>query len=174
MLTVEEVKKLGNYYLDELKSHGRKFNPIKFGLNKRKSATIHGKAFPRYEVWGYDYIEINKHLVNKDEIINVILHELAHLDLAARGHGHGKPWKAVARLYGVWFNTTIKRTSDKAIEIPGSVEVRIVWNDKCLRLNKHLEHKEYKMMYSSEKRANNAIKKYQSWDFIESYRLIYK
>ena len=40
-------------------------------------------------------IEINQYLVDQDELINTILHEL-HLDLYARGYGHGPRWKKIS------------------------------------------------------------------------------
>ena len=110
MVTAKELDYLCNYYLNDLKSRGRKFNKIIFVLKTRKSSQNFGKAFLSYKRLGYDKIEINQYLDDRDELINTILHELAHLDLNAYGDGHGENWRYVASLYSGWYNTHNSRT----------------------------------------------------------------
>lgn len=173
MLSQSQLNHLGNMYLNELKSKGRKFNPIRFELKSRKASTIYGTAYYSYKKLGYDRITINRHMPDFEELKNTILHELAHLDKEARGHGHGPKWKQVAKLYGQWFNTDISRTGEKEIKIPGrtTIKVQVVWTDKCLRMNKHLP-REYTRTYTSMGYAKNFVKKYTRNGFIDSYKII--
>jgi hypothetical protein len=168
MLTQSKLNQLGEFYKKDLESRGRKFNDIKFVIKKRKSTGNFGKAFMSYNTKGYDVIEINQYLVNEDEQINTILHELAHLDKEAYGHGHGPSWKRVAALYSRWYNTSITRTSCKELVIPGSIKINIVWSDKCLKLNPHLQ-KNWSRVVTSMNRASSFVNKYKTYDFIESY-----
>lgn len=171
MLTNNELQYLGNHYLNDLKSRGRKFNKIIFVLKTRKSAQNFGKAFSSYKRLGYDKIEINQYLTDKDELINTILHELAHLDLDAYGSGHGSKWIYVANMYSRWYNTLITRCSSKELEIPGMVEIHVIWSNKCLDLNKNLK-RTYVKKVTSENRALSFIKKYLKIGFIDSYKII--
>lgn len=171
MLTQTKLNELGNYYLEDLKRRGREFNKIIFILKTRKSAQNFGKAILSNERLGYDQIEINQYLTDQNELINTILHELAHLDLYARGYGHGPRWKRIANTYGHWYNTLITTTSHKEVSIPGMVEIHVEWSDKCLQINKHLDRK-YVKRVTSEKRAETFIKKYSNIGFINSYKVI--
>jgi hypothetical protein len=171
MLTQLELINLGTKYLNELKARGRQFNPIKFKLKTRKSAGNYGIAYVTFKRLGYDQIEINQYLTDKKELINTILHELAHLDLEAYKDGHGADWKRVAAMYGRWYNTKITRTSNKTLEIPGMIEIHVVWSDKCLKVNKKL-NRHYVKKVTSEKRASNFIKEYSSIGFIDSYKIV--
>lgn len=171
MLKQVELLQLGNKYLNELKARGRQFNPIRFKLKTRKSATNFGIAHRTFKKLGYDQIEINPYLTDKDELINTILHELAHLDSEAYEGGHGTDWKRVANMYGRWYNTEITRTSNKELKIPGMIEIQIVWSDKCLNINKNL-NRHYTKKFASEKRASNFINEYNRIGFIDSYKLV--
>lgn len=171
MLTQKQVEDLGNKYLKELKSRGRRFNPIKFELKSRKSSTVFGTAYGSYNTKGYDRITINKHLTNLEELKNTMLHELAHLDMEGRENGHGPKWKKVARLYGQWYNTNITRTSDKELKVPGMVKLHVVWTDECLALNKHLPRK-ITREYTSIKYAENFVRKYKRIGFVDSYEIV--
>jgi len=171
MITQKLLNEMSRKYLNELKSKGRTFNPIRFELKSRKSSTVFGTAYLSYKRLGYDRITINKHLTDMEEFKNTLLHEIAHLDLEARGHGHSYEWKRVANMYSQWFNTNITTTSDKEIKVPGMVEVKVIWADKCLKINKNLP-REYSRKYSGIGYAKNFVKKYQSIGFIESYKIV--
>lgn len=171
MLTLKELNDLGVKYLQDLEDRGRRFYPIKFRIKSRKSSHNYGKAFASYETKGYDMIEINQYIKDPEDIKNTILHELAHLDHEARGHGHGPKWKNVAKIYSIWYNTEIKTTSNKSIEIPGMVEVHVVWSDECLAINKKLP-RFYTRKYTSEKRAMNFVRKFNSIGFIDEYKIV--
>ena len=171
MITEKQLVALGNKYLSELKAIGRKFYPVKFEFKNRKSAKVFGTAYYSYERCGYDRITLNKHFASMDDLINTLLHEIAHLDHEARGHGHGPRWKKVASIYGNMYNTNITRTSKKQIAVPGQVIVQVVWSEACLRINKTLP-KVYSRKYSSRKYAENFIKKYERIGFLESYNIV--
>jgi len=171
MLTLKEITDLGIKYVQELEDKGRRFYPIKFRTKSRKSTTNFGKAIYSYRSKGYDTIEINQYISDVEELKNTILHEIAHLDLEARGNGHGPKWRKVARMYSTWYKTEITRTSFKDINIPGAVEVHVIWSDKCLKINKNLP-RFYTRKYASEKRADNFVKKYTEIGFIDSYKLV--
>lgn len=171
MLTQKHLELLGNKYLSELKAHGRQFNPIRFEVSTRKSVRTFGTAHYSYSRLGYDRIKINKYLTDHDELVNTILHELAHLDFEGRRDHHGPIWQKVANLYGRLYNTNISRTSSKQIEIPGILEIHVIWSDRCLELNKHLSKKFVKRV-TSEKRASTFVQKYKSIGFIDSYKIV--
>lgn len=171
MITQKQLEQIGNKYLTELKAQGRKFNKIVFEVKSRKSTHIYGTAYMTNERLGYDRITINPHMPDQNEFINTLLHELAHLDLEARGNGHGAKWKKVARLYSSLYNTNITRSSHKSLAIPGSIQVKVVWTDKCLKINKNLD-RNYTRTYTSQKLAENFVKKYESIGFIQEYKII--
>lgn len=173
MLTLKELNDLGVKYIQELEERGRSFYPIKFRIKTRKSAQNFGKAICAFYKMGYDIIEINQYLEDPEEIKNTVLHEIAHLDHEARGDGHGPKWKKVARMYGRWYGTEITRTSSKSIDMPGVIEVHVVWSDACLEVNKRLP-RFYVRKYTSEKRAMNFIRKYQGIGFIDDYKIVKK
>jgi len=171
MITQIELEKLGQKYLEDLKDQGRRFNNIKFEVKKSRTAHIFGTAYMTYERLGYDRITINPYMPDRNELIDTLLHELAHLDLEARDHGHGPKWKKVANLYSKWYNVNITRTSYKEIKVPGSVKVKVTWTDKCLELNKHLP-RNYSRTYTTYKHAENFVKKYTNNGFIQEYKII--
>lgn len=171
MLTLKELNDLGVKYIQELEEKGRRFYPIEFRLKSRKSSQNYGKAIVSYERQGYDIIEINQYMKDPEDVKNTIIHEIAHLDHEARGHGHGPKWKKVARMYSRWYDTEITTTSHKELEIPGMVEVHVVWSDECLLINKHLP-RFYKRTYTSEKRAMNFVRKFNNMGFIDDYKIV--
>lgn len=171
MITQSQFEVVGNKYLNELKAKGRKFHKIKFEVKNTKSTNIYGTAYMTKERLGYDRITVNPYMPDHEEFVNTVLHELAHLDLEARDNGHGPKWKKVANLYGRLYNVNIVRTSSKNIEIPGSIQVQVVWTDKCLQLNKKLP-RNYTKVYTSQKHAENFVRKYESIGFIKEYKII--
>jgi len=173
MITLRELNDLGVKYIQELEAKGRRFYPIKFRIKNRKSTTNFGKAGAFFHTKGYDVIEINQYITDMEDIKNTILHEIAHLDHEARGHGHGPKWKKVADMYGRWYNTNITRTSEKQVSVPGAVEVHVVWSDACLEINKKLP-RFYTRKYTSEKRAMNFVHKFNSIGFIDDYKIVKK
>lgn len=171
MFTENQIQQMGEQYLNELKARGRKFNPIKFTVKKRKSGTVFGTAVYSFISLGYDEIQINPYIVNEKELKNTILHELAHCDLEARGDGHGNKWVRVALHYNDWFNVNITRTSNKELIIPGGAKVKVTWNTNCLALNKRIP-KEYIRSFPSLNKANSFVEKYKRINFIEKYEII--
>lgn len=163
MFSEKVINKITNQYLKELKADGRKFNPIKVKIKSRKSVTNFGKAKHKFEKLGYDEIEINQYIVNEEELRNTILHELAHLDLYARGNKHGSRWQQVAGIYGRKYSMDISRVSCKEIKVPGQVVVKVEWADSFYKYNPKWERgKLYERTYSSIAYANNFIDRYKS------------
>lgn len=134
MYTLEQITEIGNQYIKELTEKGRIFNPIKFEL-LRKSMKTYGVAIASYSKYTpYDTIRINPYIVNEEDLRNTILHELAHLDKEAYMKGHNADWKRVARNYSRTYNTSITRTGQKEIKIPGYVfyELHVTYSKQAV------------------------------------------
>ena len=173
MFELKSIEEISKNYIKELKEMGRQFNPIKVKIKSRKSISNFGKAKHTFERFGYDTIEINQYIVEEGELRNTILHELAHLDLYARGHGHGRRWQVVASIYGRKFNMNLSRTSDKEIKVPGQITVRVTWTDEFYKYNPSFPRGEaYERKYSSIGYAKRFVSKYEKSGFIASKQFI--
>lgn len=173
MFSERFINEISTTYINELKLIGRQFNPIKVRIKTRKSISNFGKAKHTFEIVGYDEIEINQYIVDEDELRNTILHELAHLDLYARGNKHGSRWQHVASIYGKKYNMSLSRVSNKEIKVPGQVIVRVKWSEKCLKANPGLRNIDsFERKYSSIGYANNFVIKYKNVGYIEDFEII--
>lgn len=175
MYSLCQIEKITNEYITELKAINRKFYPIKVKLG-RKSLGTYGTAKYDYEKSGFDVIIINPYIELEADLRNTILHELAHLDQEARYDGHGYHWKRVAMLYSRKYNTVIKRTDRKPLNVPGVVQTKIEWSPRCLSMNpqllKYNKSNPYIKSFRNRNTADNYIKRYKENGFIDSFEII--
>lgn len=165
MYTLEQITKWGNQYIKELKARGRKFNPIRFTFMRRGVYGSYGWAKCTYSRLGYDTISINPAIVKEEDIRNVILHELAHLDLEENNRGHNHVWNKIARMYGTWYNTKISRTANIELDFgddPNMKETTIfvTWKPSAFTSLTNVRKQGNKLTFPTVKKYKNFVNRF--------------
>ena len=173
MVDLVKATAITNKYIEELKQRGREFHPIRVELMPRVSVHTYGQAVLSYKANGYDVLRINKNIKYDSDLHNIILHELAHLDLYAYGDGHSRKWKDLATYYGRLYGVSITTTSTRELDGPSLINVEIYWTEKCQKLNPHIiPGKRYIRTFANSNNINKYIDKYSKYGLIAGYAIV--